>query len=605
MKTIHLVAGASAIALLSACGGGGGGIAVGTPPPPAAPAPTPSPTPAPSPTPTPTPSPTPTPPPAPQNSSLLDLRVSESFTTQATAAAANYPGNGTSASSPGAATLTIQYDAPTGSYTIVRPGLTTPFGPAQSDAAASNAVLAAYRRQDGTTTETLRLTKPGKEGALNQEYVGAGFWRTVDTAGGVEQNRFGSFTYGVRSAATDVPASGTASFGIGLLAMGATKDAVVDIYGTGTFQVDFGTHSFTLQGATTTRLLNQLGSTGPAYLVPGTFSGDGLVAVSANAFTGGIKLDGSGTYTSALQGFFYGPGLAEVGATFSGTYGNLGLSGSLIGRRGDTAPELETLTRLFGPAQVQESTRQLLYNANPGGTTFRDAALDARTSSSLTLDPGSSSIDLRIYKFGPADRVAAESDARFTTYRLGGMVLRTIKLYNAGGTNTELALNYASFFSMTNAAVAEDRRWDSFTVFGLQTAGGNVPRTGHGIFDGRVYGSAVGAGSTADRFSMEGTATMDFDFAASSFTGAMTTAATNLRTGVTSQLGSFAFNNGTIAPFSLAFNADIAGAPGSSGALNGSFYGPTAQELGATFGLITPGAGTVLTGAGAIVGKRR
>ncbi|OAN57217.1 hypothetical protein A7X12_08345 [Sphingomonas sp. TDK1] len=535
----------------------------------------------------------------------MDLRVSESFTTQATAAAANYPGNGSSASSPGTATLTVQYDAPTGSYTIVRPGLTTQFGPAQGDAAASNVVFAAYHRQDGSTTETLRLTNPGKQGALNQEYVGAGFWRILDTAGGVEQNRFGSFTYGIRTAAADMPASGTASFGIGLLAMGATKDAVVDIYGTGTFQVDFGAHTFTLQGATTTRLLNQLGSKGPPYLVAGTFRGDGLVAASANAFTGGIKLDGSGTYTSTLQGFFYGPDLAEVGATFSGTYGNLGLSGSLIGRRGNTAPELETLARLFGPAEVQETTRQLLYNANATGTTFRDAALDVGTYSSLILDPGSGGIDMRIYKFGTTDRVAAESDARFTTYRLGGMVLRTIKLYNAGGTNSELALSYASFFSMTNAAVGEDRRWDSFTVFGLNTAGGNVPKTGHGLFDGRVYGSAVGAGATADRFSMEGTATMDFDFAASSFTGAMTTAATNLRTGVTSQLGSYTFDNGKIAPLSLSFNAEIAGTPGSSGALNGSFYGPAAQELGATFGLITPGAGTVLTGVGAIVGKRR
>jgi hypothetical protein len=532
--------------------------------------------------------------------------VSETFVAEASAGAANYPGGGTSASRSEKSALSISYDADAKRYTITRQTAgNTSFGATQLDAASGNAAVAVYRSASGTVTETVQLTKAGTSGAFNQEYVGGGLWRQLDTAGGVNQYRLGAFTYGMRSPDADVPATGSANFAIGLLATAATSDGLVDIYGTGLFQVDFATRQFTIQGANAHRQPASLGSTLPGFWSPGGFSGNGILASGANAFLGGIGIDAGQRYTGALNGFFYGPNLAEIGGTIAGfNTANQTLVGSIIGRKGDAAPVFETLATLIAPVSLQEATSQIRYRENSGGGGYNGASLDGRTQSSLSIDPATRIVTYSGILFSDANRVAAQSDARFTTYQINGAVARTLKVYNPGPGNTELALSYASFISGVNAATGEDRRWDSFTVFGLNTSGSNVPRTGHGVFNGRLYGSAVGAGATADHFSMEGAAGFDFDFAGASFTGSMTPSVTNLRTGVVSQLGTYTFQNGQIFPFYLAFGADIIGTPGASGSLNGSFYGPAAEEIGATFGLITPGAGTVLTGAGAIVAKR-
>ena len=116
----------------------------------------------------------------------------------------------------------------------------------------------------------------------------------------------------------------------------------------------------------------------------------------------------------------------------------------------------------------------------------------------------------------------------------------------------------------------------------------------------------MGAGNNADRFALTGTAGFDFDFGAGNFTGTLNPTATNLRTNVASSLGAFNFANGVVPGFngmSTAFFGDIVGTPGATGRIDGRFYGPNAQEIGAVFSLTTPGAGTTLTAVGAVVGR--
>ncbi len=519
---------------------------------------------------------------------------------------ANYPGEGTGASFPASVALSVQYDAETKRYTLVRPGFSSSFGERELDSQASNAAFTAYRLANATAIDMLRLTKPGTSGAFNYEYVGGGIWRTLDTAGGVEQHRFAAFTYGMPSPDADVPLTGSASFAIGLVANAATSQGMLDIYGTGLLKVDFAERRFTIEGATSNRDLPSPGSTLPGFLRIGRFEGNGLVASGSNAMIGTVNLQATNRYTTSLTGAFFGPGLAEIGATIVGigSYSAHGLVGSILGRKGDVAPEFETMANLMAPLSLTELSRQVLYREERPGV-YSQASLDHQTWSSMSIDPAAGTFRFGLAHLTPATRLANQADPRFTAYQTSGATNHEAKVYRAGAGNPELDLSYTSF-AIDNVAVAGDgRRWIDASLFGMQTYGPNVPTSGRGVFEGRVHGGAVGAGASADRFSVEGSAGLDVDFAKSTFTGSMTPFVTNLRTGEISQLGAYTFQNGTLSPMALALNAEIGGPPGASGAMHGSFFGPFAQEVGATFGLITPGAGTVLTATGVIVGKRR
>ncbi|WP_410468084.1 transferrin-binding protein-like solute binding protein [Sphingomonas sp. JC676] len=216
--------------------------------------------------------------------------------------------------------------------------------------------------------------------------------------------------------------------------------------------------------------------------------------------------------------------------------------------------------------------------------------------------------------YGPGERVAAESDARFTTFRVelpypypgNGVFTRTFTVYNSGPGNPELVLNYLSFAEEAYV-IPDGRRIDTWRVFGIETLPLNVPRTGTGAYRGVVYGSAIGAGGTADRYTLNGTVGIDADFAAQSFTGSMALGVINSRTSAPSDLGTYSFNQLSFPGkdgYGNVLTADITGTAGTTGRLYAHFFGPAAEEVGGHFSLITPGAGTVLTATGTLVAKR-
>ena len=499
--------------------------------------------------------------------------------------------------------MSIRYDAASQSYTIEAAYASQSFRPQDRDATTSNANVTRYSRTSGTVTDTLLLTKAGDSGAFNYRYVGAGIQRRRDTAAGGDLNRFNAFTYGIRTADAAVPTSGTGSFAVGITGLQVGTERVSGYDGTGLLTVDFANRTFTGSGIVTVRYP----AAADGYYVPNfdRFTMTGVSGSGHNVFSGSIELGTVLPYVAALDGRFYGPGAEEIGAAFAGSNAaNQSFVGAIIGRRGNVALGYETLASLLTPVSLQQLGSRIRYADNGGGASFRGVALAGQAGQSeLLINPSPLTYSNNILNLGPNNKVPGESDARFTTYRPSP--LDTYRIYNVGSGNDQLVLSYASF-GQRHVDLGTGERIDEAFIFGLQSSHHFLPRSGHGLYQAVLHGSAVGAGNNADRFALTGTAGFDFDFGAGNFTGTLNPTATNLRTNVASSLGTFNFANGVVPGFngmSTAFFGDIVGTPGATGRIDGRFYGPNAQEIGAVISLTTPGAGTTLTAIGAVVGR--
>jgi hypothetical protein len=250
-----------ALATLSACGDGGGGGVASTPTPPPPPAP-----------------PSPPPPPPPPNTSLINLTSSESFVNDAATGSANFPKTGTGQTATATPTaMTVAYDLASKGYTLTVGSRSLTFLPSDIDAAQSNAGVAVYVKRNGTTTDSLSLTKPGTAGRFTYEFVGGGFWqRTTDGAAAVSGS-FDAFSYGKPTTDAAVPRTGRAEYAIDVLGVETVPNNVLGITGTGTTQIDFTTGDLTLKGTLTG---TRFGTAG--------FGGGGKMSSTANAFTGGF-----------------------------------------------------------------------------------------------------------------------------------------------------------------------------------------------------------------------------------------------------------------------------------------------------------------------------
>jgi len=567
MRRISLLATAAACLSLSACGGGGGTNS------------TPTPTPSPSPTPSPTPTPAQT------NSSLINLQQSESFTNDAAHGTAKYPKSGADGTaSASAETLSVSYDAAKQSYTITANSLSREFRQTDIDAATSNSQITVYKRTNGGTVDSLTLTKPGLSGRFTYQYVGGGVWQRTTETSNMISGTVDAFAYGVETADAAVPRTGIASFDVDLLGTLAFRDIALGLNGSGRLDVDF--QSGDLTSRISAHGINPL--TGQVTYDT-AFEGTAKISSAANQFAGSFTMDGM---TGSWNGRFYGPAAQEVGASFAASDSSThAATGILIGRNADNSAsqslsQLKTKTQLEG---YEAYSSAVLLN-----TTFYDP-----TDQSYAF--GSSGI------FQATDKVASESDAQFTTYErtVSGYTIK-YKAYNFGATVQGISLTYLSFaFSVdpsSNSVITP-------SVYGIKTLGDNIPRIGQAHYSGIVYGGGtIQASNFRD---LNGTAQFDFNFGSSSFTGSLSLVATD-RFGSTTDFGTSTFANGAINHnFSTnQFTADLvppAGRPG-SGTLTGSFYGPTANEIGAGFraDLASPGIPTVDSHLwGIIVGKKQ
>ena len=561
MRLRGLLACTAVIGLLSACGGGGGSVA-STPTPPSTSAST--------------------------NTSLTDLKYSQSFANDASGMSVVWDqttGTGISGSTQ-SATMTIAYDAKTNGYTISTGSYSQEFLPA--DQSSSDDYDTVYSK-DGSI---LTLTSKGYSNGLVTEYVRMGLLQRNTVEGSTQNTELTSFTYGFPTDAAAAPRTGTASYSTEAFgAVSAPGAEPKSFSGSGQLDIDF------LQGVFSGHsYLTEYG------LVTGSgASGGGIELTTVGqlsstdaGLTGTAVYEGwDGTVTADLTGSLYGPSGEELGATFSGeNTAGMTVTGAIVGQQ-DSSLTPANLSFTNMTQQQTFYTRMSQYSG--GSLTWQNSETFIYSGYSSDESGGQFTID---------DKV--DGRANFTTYRKTfdnayyGTQDVMLELYTPGSANTELPLTYASFGHWQGSLPASyngpANRW---FVYGFTTPDYALAnRTGSASYAGVAYGT--GTGSSGERYDVSGTSSLAVDFSADTFTGALALTGTETGTNAAVDFGSTAFS-GTIDSRSNTLTGDFSASGVLGGSLYGQFYGPQGQEVAGTFTFNAPqggaAAGTNLNGA--------
>lgn len=188
--------------------------------------------------------------------------------------------------------------------------------------------------------------------------------------------------------------------------------------------------------------------------------------------------------------------------------------------------------------------------------------------------------------FTTADRQATGNAGETRYVRRNGSDSTYLTLvttpYYGSTSNQYVGLGY-----LQRNSVSGDRQATSFTTFayGLDTPPGGVPRSGNGTFNTDVFGLETLPGSEPAIF--QGRGRFDVDF----MNGVFSTQTSVTRTGLISGNGIVGggidlTGGGTLSASSGGFSGDIVYRSGGTqlgGQIAGRFYGPNAQEIGASF----------------------
>ncbi len=447
------------------------------------------------------------------------------------------------------------------------------------------------------------MTKPGSSGALTYTYVGAGFWQRTNQSGASIDATLDAFTYGVSTPDAATPRSGAGVYSADLLAVvQSTGGDTYSIGGTGRFDVNFGSGDINVTA-------HGMGPASNPQLGSGQFdlTGSAKMSSSANGFSGTVNTMGPiAPMSGSIDGRFYGPNADEVGATFAVSGAGGAGVGTLIGRS-TTSGTGETLAALSGPTTMQTFSDKLTYiqfnsaSSLPPGTIGEGPVSDIGDDNSLTVDPAagtykfadaflSSEFMISDVGFGPGDLDTAHSNSRFTVYQrkvpvANTTITETLTLYKPGASNDELVLNYAGFGNLVLDDLANGADHSSvgrfWFTYGLATDPANVPRAGKANYAGLLYGEA-GTGSAI--LPLTGTANFDFDLGAGTFDASLKPVMTD--GGTSYQLGTYGFQGSILSTgntfSSFSFSAP-SNSPAAQGTMRGQFFGPSAQEVGASF----------------------
>lgn len=541
------------LAVLAGCGGGGGPSSVGS----TAPAPAPTPT----------------------NSSLADLKYSQTFTNDAATSTLtiDLPTSTGISGKSNASTLTISYDAGNQSYTVAVDGKSQTFG--QSDVKSSDADQTLYQKTDGSNRDYLTLVKVPYTGTKATQYVGLGYWQRNVISGTQQATAYSTFTYGFPTLASAVPRTGTGAFGIDTFGVASKPgQEPLAFQGHGTFSVDFGSGIFSAKAYTTeTGLVSGSGTVGGGIdLIAG-----GHLSSTDGTFSGNALYEGSlGRAGGSLEGRFYGPSGQELGASFNAEGADgLSVAGSFTGQADSSlTPDNLSLTNL---------THEQLFYTQYGGNLV--GQLDWLNSATFTLAPPTS--DLYGGQFSINDQVAS-TDPNFTTYRKTftgtfGSEDVVLQLYKPGSGNTELALSYASFGHWSSSGrYGDNQPTDQYFTYGLSTPAGLLSgKTGSGHYEGVVYADATNG--SGDQFDVRGTSQFDVNFSSQSYTGGMAMTGTARSGGAGIDFGSYDFA-GKLGSYAGGTVADITRGGQKVGELDAQFYGPDGQEIAGPFSIYNP-----------------
>jgi hypothetical protein len=471
-----------------------------------------------------------------------------------------------------------------------------------ASATARNGLFDRFETRTGETENVALLTRTGAGTLPGTSQVAGVIWDQRSGPADTRQIDARAGVFGVSTPVADVPRTGSASFGIIVNSLQISSfspnslqpNAILtrEDRGSGLMTVNFANNSWSAAGTTGVSTLSR-------------FSASGSIGGADQSISGTIRLGSMSSTDIPLAGSFFGPGAAEVGASFglgsSDANGSNLLVGTLVGRRGTTAPVVDTLDRLLSPARFRLLSSAAGVSVDPI-TGERRAIFNGRFESNAEIDPVAQTVSFAGGPvLGPAERVAAESDARFTTYRsTGNAPIVTTRVLNTGPGNPDISTQYVGLAF---------RGRDAFH-YGIISGFDFLPRTGRATYAGFLYGEAF-SNDRADPYSLTGSASLIADFGALTLGGTLSVNAT--RGGNVTALAPLTLANGQIGsrfPGQTQLSrgnslyAEFTGAAGATGSLTGNFYGPELEELGAVFQLIAAADGTVLLGNGAIIAKR-
>jgi hypothetical protein len=482
-------------------------------------------------------------------------------------------------------------------------GRSQTFAPGDIDSAASSASATAYVKTSGATTDSLTLTKPGTSGPFTYQFVGGGYWqRTVD-AGTSFNGSFDAFAYGLPTASASVPRSGRGEYQVDLLGAASRSTGVTAILGSGYLHADFGQGLIVTAGAITS---------GPANMP--IFSGQARLA-SGNAFNGAFRIGDNfwpgalDPYVGTWNGRFYGPNAQEVGAAFSANdpFGGA-VAGSIVGR----GTQASATNATVNPPTVSGffSTDHVGLSATLAVPYPVDVVAGAFTNRSTTQTPLTVAYDAASNTYS----VMGDTWTEFLSIPepvIGNPFEKHTFLLKAPIAGRYVSVAYVrrrlpgasipdSASSPWSGAYAID-----YFAFGAPTADTATPRTGAAGYALKLIGTAANTGfnSLLD-LSGEGLLTARFDTGVLSLDGYVDYREDyNYLTHPQGAGRTALSGSGQISSTGAAFTGNLSFSTTSaySGAFNGRFYGPAADEMAATF---TASDASGNLAAGALFGAR-
>jgi len=254
------------------------------------------------------------------------------------------------------------------------------------------------------------------------------------------------------------------------------------------------------------------------------------------------------------------------------------------------------------------------YQANWGSLTVADPTIYARgitanqhpttvhydaASGTYVFNDGSSDIS-----FSRSEYVAGKSSAAYTYYR-DTSTGATLKILNQSATNPVIALTYVTYAKWSPVPQSPIIINDNYVVFGTITPSSAMPRTGsasyNAILDGTYRTQSRG------NYTLSGSGQFVANFAAGSMAMTLTALGT-ASNGSTINFGTLSgagFINASDSSWNATSRTRAADGTKTLFSANGNFFGPQANEIGASFTLTqTLGTQTVGAGAGAVVGKK-
>ena len=216
--------------------------------------------------------------------------------------------------------ITLGFDTVGRTYTPSGNGLTETFGPVDVDVPDTSLLVASYvkRANAGQLTTRLNVETP------NAGTVAAAYVRTVEwfNIGDPQGPRTYFMVAGVPTIASDMPVSGTATFGntkVGGMAYVATAPTTTTISGlslTPSFAncaLDTTTGRIPVQ----VNLRGRVSSTSPELFIA-NFVGSGTLVAGTNRYSGSFtQLGGGPALSGTFQGAFFGPQAAECGLAYT------------------------------------------------------------------------------------------------------------------------------------------------------------------------------------------------------------------------------------------------------------------------------------------------